>query len=164
MSFNNIFHHKRNANTNNKHEQKIHLSIWKSCKLYLFSAIHWSFAEWFDNIEKVKVQSDIVSLLLDIYSKVDISRMRMKWPGHRASVLSQSTWVIREVQSCMCVAAVSEGCIPAGRCGGWRHSLATAASCPLIPVSAAQLSSWVLWSWRGRDLQTSPAPDASCLT
>ena len=160
MSFNNIFHHKRNANTNTSRK---FIYQFESHASSIYS-VHWSIAEWFNNIEKVKVQSDIVSLLLDIYSKVDISRMRMKWPGHRASVLSQSTWVIREVQSCMCVAAVSEGCIPAGRCGGWRHSLATAASCPLTPVSAAQLSSWVLWSWRGRDLQTSPAPDASCLT
>ena len=81
--------------------------------------------EWL-NIEKLKAQADIVRLLLDIYSKLDSSRMRMKWPGHRASVLSQSTWVIREPQCSMCVAADSEGCIPAGRCGGWRHSLATA--------------------------------------
>ena len=81
--------------------------------------------EWL-NIEKLKAQADIVRLLLDIYSKLDSSRMRMKWPGHRASVLSQSTWVIREPQSYMCVAADSEGCIPAGRCGGWGQSLATA--------------------------------------
>ena len=73
--------------------------------------------EWL-NIEKLKAQADIVRLLLDIYSKLDSSRMRMKWPGHRASVLSQSTWVIREPQSYMCVAADSEDCIPASRCGG----------------------------------------------
>ena len=33
--------------------------------------------EWL-NIEKLKAQADIVRLLLDIYSKPDSSRMRMK--------------------------------------------------------------------------------------